>query len=130
MSLHLVVTRCSLGAYCSSSHFPDYFILLRGIFGTALGHGELIAKVTPVLARATASLCGLCWLRPLHLSVHLKEPGSGCLAHAVCWGRGTLKWMAGSTLTSSEDPGPLGLHQSLLISVQLTEVVLKLLSSG
>lgn len=78
MSLHLVVTRCSLGAYCSSSHFPDYFILLRGIFGTALGHRELIAKVTPVLARATASLCGLCWLHPLHLSVHLKEPGSGC----------------------------------------------------
>lgn len=38
--------------------------------------------------------------------------------------------MAGSTLTSSEDQGPLGLHQNLLISVQLTEVVLKLLSSG
>lgn len=53
MSLHLVVTRCSLGAYCNSSHFPDYFILLRGIFGTALGHQELIAKVTP------------CWLGPL-----------------------------------------------------------------
>lgn len=33
--------------------------------------------------------------------------------------------MAGSPLASSEDPGPLGLSQSLLISVQLTEVILK-----
>lgn len=37
-----------LGASCTSSHFPDYFILLRTVFATALGHRELTAKETPL----------------------------------------------------------------------------------
>lgn len=78
MNLHLVVTRCSLGAYCSSSHFPDSFILLRGIFGTALGHRELIAKVTA------------CWLGPL-------PPSAVCSIHytPVSPLEGAWLWMPG-----------------------------------